>query len=149
MLEDLRGFLDAPKLTLPIGGKNYIVEPVTAETWLKLVHFSELVASNADKPEATTDEIAQMSEIDLFKLCLGTTFDVLAKVVNRNELRTAGLTAFYWQLGREDVAESMWRLEGKATAPKAAPKRSTRTTTAAASTTRKRASTSGTRSRPK
>ncbi|MDQ1738106.1 MAG: hypothetical protein QOH56_4357 [Pseudonocardiales bacterium] len=160
-LADLREFIDSPKLTLPIGGRSYNVGPVTAQVWLRLQEIQaraakviEDAAKLSDDPDAvlaaSDTEIDEISELDLIKLALGDAFDVMVRGgVTGPELKHAGVTAYYWQLGQESVAEAIWISAGKATAPRRAPRTSIRTSTGAATTTRKRASGSGTSSRKK
>lgn len=150
MLQDLREFLDQPVLRMPIGGRIFEVQPVSAREWLRLQEVQQSVLS-AD-PESAVSDASRMTEVELYKLVLGDAYEELLDNVSRPELEKAALTAYYWQLGRNDIAESFWSLGGKAEAPtpaRAPRKSTTRTSTGAANTTRKRASTSGTTSRKK
>lgn len=154
-LSDLREMLDAPVLKLPIGGKTYAVQAADAETWLRLqdIHnrSADLVAGRPASASRSADAVTGLSEIDMYRLALGDVFDklVVAKV-SGPELKHAGLTAYFWQIGEQDVAEAMWESAGKAPArPRSRRGSTTSTSTGAATTTRRRASGSGTNSRQK
>lgn len=137
MLNDLRESLTTPHLDLPIGGKKYVVHPVNADAWLRLV-------SHADSIEAG-DGGTIKNDIELCRLALGATFDQMVENVTGPELNIAGVTAWFWQIGNPAAAEAFWQSRGKA--PRR--RRSTSTSTAAASGTRRRASGSGTSTRRK
>lgn len=142
--DDLRGMLGAPKLKLPIGGRTYVVEPATAETWLKL---QEVNARATAVISGKGDEGEDISEPELYRLALGDAFDHMVKGVSGAELKHAGITAYYWQLGQDSVAEAVWADVGKAEKPTPKRSRSTSTSTGAATTTKRRASTSSTTTR--
>lgn len=148
MLTDLRDMLDAPTLKLPIGGKTYVVQACTADAWLRLQEINDRITAKAKTSEDGTDVATAtgVSELEMFKMALGDTFaEMITGQVTAVELKHAGVTAYYWQLGNEAVAEAMWQSAGKAPAPsKPARQSSTRTSTAGATTTRKRASTKAT-----
>lgn len=136
-LEDLSQYLETPTLTLPIRGTSYTVESADGERWLRL----QAIAAN-------TDTKSGESMMDLYRLALGDTFDQLVNAkVSGADIQHAGTTAFYWQIGREDLAQAFWRSGGKAPGPRRATPKTTRP--AAASTTRRRASGSGTSGRKK
>jgi hypothetical protein len=142
-LEDLRDFLDAPKLTLPIGGRRYVVEPATAEVWLRL----QAVAADAEAAAKGDGEAlarsGRVSDLDVYRLALGPAFDEMLPKVSKTELGQAGMTAWFWQLGQQELAETYWRSGGKASPP---PRKTTTSTggrvarsrTASPSTTRPR-----------
>lgn len=135
-LTDLSGFLEPPSLKLPIGGRVYAVAPASGETWLRLQELASAVDSG--KQQA-------MSKLELQKMSLGPVFEqMITDGVAGWEIEKSGTVAFYWQIGNESLAKLFWEAQGKAS-PRA--KRSTGTTTAAGSTTRRRASTSGTSTR--
>lgn len=153
-LSDLRESLDAPVLTLPIGGKTYIVKACSAAVWLQLQEINDRTAKALEAAKAAGEDgesvDSGVSELDLMKMSLGATYDTMVNSgdVTMPEMKHAGITAYYWQLGQRTVAEAVWESVGKAPAPttKAPAKSSTRTSTASATTTRRRASTSGTSS---
>lgn len=144
-LDDLRDFLEQPTLTLPIGGKQYVIHPVTAKVWLEL----QAILEDAGKGKQT------IPDIDLYRKCLGG--DVLDAMIENGvtgpELRQAGVTANLWQLNQQELAEAFWRSGGKAPTPQGEqsdqPQTATPTRTAGATTTRKRASRSTTTTRQK
>ncbi|HJQ00079.1 MAG TPA: hypothetical protein VJ851_00635 [Jatrophihabitans sp.] len=154
-LSDLREMLDAPVLKLPIGGKTYTVAAADAETWLRLqdIHnrSADLVAGRPAAASRNADAVTGLTEIDMYRLALGPTFDQLvAAKISGPELKHAGLTAYFWQIGEEKVAELMWESAGKAQPARRRSSRSTTSTsTGAATTTRRRVSGSGTNSRRK
>lgn len=134
-LSDLSEFLDVPVLTLPVHGKKYVVKSASGEDWLRL---------QAIEDDRATSSVSAM---DMFKLALGPTFDELVKAgLSKPEIEYCGTTAFFWQMGREDMAEAFWRSGGKAVAAKTPRKTSTPRTTrpAGAATNRRRASGTGT-----
>lgn len=140
-LGDLRDLVEAPKLTLPIGGKKFVIDPCSGETWLKLQAFAEFLEG---KREVGVE--SALSDTELYSLALGE--KVYAQIIRHAtgpEIQKAGMTAFFWQTGNGATAEAYWNSGGKA--PKPRRSRSTSTSTGAASTSRKPASGSGTRSR--
>jgi hypothetical protein len=140
--EDLREFLVGPTLQMPIGGRVYTVRSATARVWLELSEFAGKVA---DAQTAGVPLVDDWNELDLYKRALGDdTYQELVDTVSVAELKHAGLTAYFWQLGQEETVKAMWTAPGKAAPPKAA---STSTSTGGATTTKRRASTKGTTSR--
>lgn len=134
-LSDLSEFLDVPVLTLPVHGVKYIVKSASGEDWLRLQAI--------DDDRATS----KVSAMEMFKLALGSTFDEMVKAgLLKAEIEHCGTTAYFWQMGREDMAETFWKSTGKAVAAKSPRKTSTQRTTrpAAGTTTRRRASGTGT-----
>lgn len=131
MLTDLRDMLTAPTLTLPIGGQAFVVQECPAETWLRLQEVNDRatakVTEDGDTSATLEDVGGGMSETEMVKLALGDTYQqMIAGGVRPSELRHAGITAYYWQLGNESVAAAMWESAGKAPAPtKTAPTSST------------------------
>lgn len=126
--DDLRELVDAQPLKLPIGGKVYVVEPCSAEVWLKLQTIGERMdeITQAKKEGKEVDTSIGTKPVDLFRMTLGGTFDKMVKDgVRGDELSTAGYTAFFWQIGNEAMAEATWKLAGKALTP-AQPNRATR-----------------------
>jgi hypothetical protein len=144
MLTDLRDTLDAPILKLPIGGTVYEVTECDAATWLRLqeVNQANIARVRAREAGAAVPDDDIMSEMEMVKLSLSDAYQTMIDGgVRPSELRHAGVTAFYWQLGVEDLAVSWWESGGKAPAPPG-PSRSTSTRTRAAkSSTASRTST--------
>lgn len=127
-------------LVLPIGGKKYTIPPMSFAAGARINGLF------GDAPEKLSDE-------DYFRLLLGPVFDemvadgVPAKAINR-----AGMAALADFRETRSVAEATWATGGdpkalmeyaKAQAPNRASRRSM--STGAATATRSRASTSGTK----
>lgn len=135
-LQELGEFLNE-SLTLPVGRRKYVVPAATGRAWLQL---QELAAA------MDLDEANKMRTTDLYKLALGPVFDQLIEHDQPgNVITQCGNTAFYWQLGRDDLATMFWESGGN---PSPRPTRAkAMTPTAAGTTTRRRASGSGTSTR--
>lgn len=155
--KDLRETL-APGLPLPIGGKTYLIKPISAEVGLRMQDLMSVAAKVAkakqDNTEYTPSEddtavLTDAAEADLFKDALGDTWDeMLADNVSFEELKLCALTVIFHATQGAEFAEGYWNAGGKAPAPNREARRTaTRTRTGAASTTRKRASQSGTTTR--
>jgi hypothetical protein len=160
-LQDLRTTIDEPNLLMPIGGTTYVVPPVSAAVYLALQALNQdaarvaqaRAAAKAAGREATEDEVApaiadenvsrwRNDALALYRECLSPgTYDAMLQAVTLAELQRAGATAYLWQLGYADDADTFWSSGGKAAAAE-----STSTSTAAATTTKRPASTSGTTS---
>ncbi|MDQ1053171.1 hypothetical protein QE394_001099 [Arthrobacter sp. SORGH_AS 212] len=147
-LEQLGTFLD-PILGVPFRGKTYKVPPVDAETGLKLQRLiSAGVQAAVEKkldPE-TIELVSDAEEKGFYQTVLGPVYDeLLADGATFHALKFIGQTALMWHAQDFDTAEEFWMAEGKAPTPNRAERRTaTRTGTAAATTTRKRASVTGT-----
>lgn len=160
-LEDLRDLLDAPELTLPIGGRRYVVTAATAANWLQFQSINAAAtrvaaakaaaetaaAAGEPVPEVDTSGLSQLSDLELAELALGDTYkQMLAGGVTIAELQHAGVTAYFWHLGEPTLATKYWESAGgKAeAAPTTPPKKSTSTSTATANTTPTKAAGSST-----
>jgi len=143
-LDDLRDFLDQPTLTLPVGGREYVVKPCLARVFLRLQEASAAAASGDTSGERIPDT-------ELFRLSLGDElFEELADALTGPELVHVGTTAYMWQLGRSEIAEVYWASGGKALTASETPTPTPQAThTGEATTTRRRASGSGTSTRKK
>jgi len=147
-LEQLGSFLD-PILAVPFRGKTYQVPAVDAETGLrlqKLVSAGVRAATEDSLDPATIELVNDADELGFYETVLGPVYDeLLADGASFPALKFIGQTALLWHAQDYAMAETFWRAEGKAPAPNRAARRTaTRTSTAAASTTKPRASRSGT-----
>ncbi|AGK80397.1 hypothetical protein SFUL_5509 [Streptomyces microflavus DSM 40593] len=150
----LGDFLD-DALELPVTGldkveRTYRIEGPSALDGVRIERVTTLAArlaaggSAVDAP-ALDDE----QEIDLYRMCLGSAYDQLLADVSWAAFRHVALTSMMWITADRETAEAYWatgNAPGKA--PSRAERRSaTRASSAkgAASTTKPRASTSGTR----
>jgi hypothetical protein len=153
-LKDLRAALTGI-LKLPIGGTVYEVPPISAELGLR---FQDLmaIAAKAKKAQdaatqytpddADTEVMNDAGERDLYREALGPVYEqMIADGVTFAELKLASLYVMFHAIYGDTFADAYWASGGKAPAPNRAARRTgTRTRTAAAPTTKKRASRSGT-----
>lgn len=140
-LKAFEEFLEAP-LILPIGGKNYTIPPVSAVDGVRLSETLYAARTGAD-------DVSDDSELDLYKQCLGTAYDAMtADGVPFAALIRAGKTAMYDFLGGREAAERFWNT-GSVQGEAEASTTEASTSTGAATTTKRPASTSGTKPRPK
>lgn len=155
---DLNEFFD-PGLRLPIGGKKYQIPPIDAETGLycqALVDAGLAEAQGSTPSEADTAKLDDLAERDLYRDLLGPAYDQMIRDgVSWPALQHAAQTALIHFTAGEEAAEEFWLSGGKPqprqpgdhkAAGGQTRQRSSRST-GAASTTRQRASTSGTTSR--
>ena len=144
-LEEASAWLDGD-LVLPIAGKKYRVPEFDAELGMRvevILNASRGKASDRQRQILTDEE-----ERDTYRDVLGPAYDQMIKDgVTWPRLRHAALTAMFHFNISPEMAEQHWNrapAEGKAPA---GSRPATRRTTGAASTTKPRASGSGTRSR--
>lgn len=151
---DLSEVLDAG-LSLPIGGKTYLVPPVDAETGLRLQRLAEL-AAQAAKAVQTGEGLEEIvvdddQEVDLYRDALGPAYEqMVADRVPWPALKIAGVTAWLDAAVDRQTAEAYWnaagdpeRLAGNRTTRRAAA-RSTRRPASGNGTTRTRTAKTGT-----
>lgn len=130
------------KLELPIGGKVYVVPPVSLRVGLQLI------------AARTNPELAGETELDLWKLVLGPVYQqMLDDDLPVDAVRRAGQTALADYQGGREVAERVWEAgidpEFQAAVAAAALTASTTlTSTGSATKTRSRGSTKRTTARP-
>lgn len=143
-LEEASAWLDGD-LVLPIAGKKYRVPEFDAELGMRVE-----VILNASRGKATERQqqiLSDEEERDTYRDVLGPAYEQMVKDgVTWPRLRHAALTAMFHFNISPEMAEQHWNRgvqEGKAPA---ASRPGTRRTTAAASTTKRPASGSGTRS---
>lgn len=144
---DLDEFFD-DSLRLPIGGKEYVVPSPNAETglWCQGMLAAGVAVHAGRQPEGIA-ELDDEQENNLYQRVLGPVWGELqADGVPWTRIRHAGITAFLWAAGNEDLASAFWESGGRGEAP--APNRKARRTasTASATSTRSRGSTNGTTS---
>ncbi|SNS43745.1 hypothetical protein SAMN06309944_0254 [Micrococcales bacterium KH10] len=146
-LKEFDEFLEEP-LVLPIGGKKYVVPPVDAISGIRL--SETFYAARTGKENTDVDDD---TELDIYKQALGTAYDELvADKVPFPALVRAGKTAMYDFLAGRSTAEKFWNtgaLGEPVATQEVAPAKKTSKRTGAASKTPSRASTTGTKSRPK
>lgn len=136
-LSDLGDALDLPCLRIPLRGKNYIVLPCSGRAWLKLQEINNratAVLAEQGDPDAEVD--TGVTEVEMFQLALGATYDELMAEVSMPEVKHAAMTAYYWQLGNEELAVALWESPmGKARPAAPARRRATGSSTRSARTT--------------
>jgi hypothetical protein len=153
--EALDNFLD-DYLDLPVKGRDgttrvYRIEDPSAEDGIRIERVTTLavrLASGGTAPD--TPVLNDEEEQDLFRLCLGDTYEqLLADGVRWGPFKHVALTAMFWVTSDKDTAKQFWRTGQQ---PGKAPNRETRrrqlpgsSGSAAASSTKPPASTSGTR----
>lgn len=141
-------------LELPIKGKTYRIPSPSAEDGLKVQRITTLAARLMDGGEAVDTELLDDDEeADLIELCLGPVHaELVANGVDWAWLRHAGLTAMFWITAGTEAAQRYWSSAGDPS--RLAPNREERRTqaktksgSAAATSTKRRGSTSGTSGR--
>lgn len=153
-LGELRDFIAPESLALVIGGNTYEVPLCKADDWARMQVVRDELIDQGD------DFAIKLG--DLWDMTLGDArHQMFNNGVRQGEVNRAAWTAFYWHLGFEDMARTVWAggeqqdttaddaedVAGKAQAPASAKtKPATRSRrTAGATTTRSAASTSGTK----
>jgi hypothetical protein len=143
-------------LPLPIGGKVYIVPAPDAELglWCQRMVSAGLMIQAGETPPETAPPLTldDDDERALYQRMLGETFDVMVSDgISWPKIQLVGQTALLWIGSGRPLAEQFWNSGGdpEAFPPRRSKKAGTRgsTSTAAANTTKRQASTSGTRSR--
>lgn len=152
-LEEAAAWLDGD-LILPIGGKKYRVPEYNAEIGLRVeavLNAGNTLRGDGAVPERHRQLLSDEGEKNLYADVLGPAYEPLLTAVSWPMLKHCALTAMFHFNISPEYAEMYWaRTVGKSPAGKATGRTSrpaTRRTTAAAPTTRKPASGSGTRSR--
>jgi len=127
--------------------RNFIIPSPPAEDGLKVesVMSAGIRAANGSTP-LNTQVLDDAEELDLYRLALGSAYDEVFKHVDWPRFRHIAMTAVMWITAGLDVAEQYWNSDGD---PKAAQglNREARRSSAAASTTKRPVSTSGTNGR--
>ncbi|WP_406014323.1 hypothetical protein OG520_22130 [Streptomyces sp. NBC_00984] len=150
----LADFLD-DYLELPVVGRDgetrtYRIEDPSAEDGIRIERITTMAArlaagGSADMAPALDDE----QELDLYRMCLGDTYEELRADLSWGRFRHVALTAMMWITADRETAAAYWATgdaPGKAQ-NRAGRRQASRASSAsgAASTTPKRGSTSGTR----
>lgn len=150
-MEDLAHLLD-PALRLPIDGREWVIQPPSAAVGLRLEALFALTLATRDGSRLEDRHAALLrvtEDVDLARDALGPVYEeMVAAGLSLPFIRHAGQTAFlHWTSGPRAGA-AYWASVGRDYVGKV-PARSGSTRTGAASTTRTRASTSGTTRRRK
>jgi hypothetical protein len=137
---DLDEFFD-DTLPLPIKGKTYVVPGPDADTGLLCQRLMAVGITAAQGGDIDAAQLDDAGEIDLYARVLGPVYqELLADKVSWPRIKHAGTTAFLWIAADLDTAMKFWEMGPEAEAPDRK---------AAASSTPRRGSTSGTsRTRP-
>ncbi|MGW4305071.1 DUF7426 family protein [Streptomyces californicus] len=149
----LGDFLD-DALELPVPGKDgetrtYRITGPSARDGLRIERITTLAARLAAGGEAPTAPVLDDDEeLDLYRMCLGSTYEQLLDDVSWAAFRHVALTAMMWITADRETAAAYWatgNTPGKAN--RAARRSASRGSSAkaAANSTRTPASTSGTR----
>lgn len=150
-LEQLGSFLD-PILSVPFRGKTYKVPAVDAETGLrlqKLISAGIRASIDGEVDPETVELVSDADEKGFYQSVLGPVYDeLLTDGASFPALKFIGQTALMWHTQDHKTAAEFWDAEGKAPEANRAQRRTaTRTATAAATTTKKPASRTGTTTR--
>ncbi|MFE6284346.1 hypothetical protein [Streptomyces sp. NPDC057877] len=154
--EALDAFLD-DYLELPVKGGDgqtrlYRIEDPSAEDGIKIERITTMaarLAAGGKRPD--TRVLDDEEEKDLFRMCLGDTYDqLLADGVKWAPFKHTAMTVMFWVVSDRETAAEFWRTgqqPGKAQNREARRAQAKRATSASgeASTTRSPASTSGTK----
>ncbi|MFB7900205.1 hypothetical protein ACFC1B_28240 [Streptomyces xiamenensis] len=144
----LDDFLDE-SITLPIGGRTYVIPAPSAEVGLRVQAMVQAAAAAADGGRIRDEVLSDAAERDHYRDVLGTAYEqMLTDGVNWPALKHAALTAMVWITQDRATAEKFWASGGdpKAGAPNRAARRQDRS--GGANSTRSQGSTSGTSGRP-
>lgn len=146
-------FLD-DSLTLPVKFRDGVIHEVTipgpsAENGLRIQALMEAgLRMAADGSEPSAEVLDDAAELDMYRAALGPRYDELRAELDWPRFKHVSLTAVIWITQDGDTAEHYWNSGGDPSL--LAPNREARrnASSAAASKTRKRGSTSGTSTRP-
>ncbi|WP_066360254.1 DUF7426 family protein [Herbidospora mongoliensis] len=146
--EDLDTFFDG-SLKLPIGGKTYRIPSPDGETGLKIQRwYDALFKATKDRTDSDRQVLADADENDLYAQALGPVkAELLADDVDWEKIKHVALTAVVWIASSDASAAKFWARPGKQEKTPT-PSSTRKPSTAAASKTRRRASTSGTSTPP-
>ncbi|MFI7315140.1 DUF7426 family protein [Streptomyces hygroscopicus] len=138
-------------LTLPFGDTEYVIPSPSAEDGLRIQKITSLAARLQAGGEAVdTTLLDDEEERDLLALCLGPVLDeMLSDGITWSRARHAGLTAMFWIVSGPEIAEKYWKTGGDPSlmAPPNRETRRAKSGSAAANSTKRRGSTSGTSGR--
>lgn len=144
--EDLDEFFD-DSLKLPIGGKDYYVPSPPGDIGLQVQRwFDALFKDSKNRTDADRQILADAEEKDLYAQVLGPVHaELIADGVTWGKIKHAALTSVFWIASGKHAAAKYWARPGK---PETSPNSTKTSSTGAARKTRRRASTSGTSTRP-
>lgn len=91
-----------------------------------------------------TEVLDDAGELDLYRMALGDAYDEVLAHLAWPRFRHVAMTAVMWITGGLDLAEQYWNSDGDPKVATAAQNRAARRSSAAANTTKRPASTSGT-----
>ncbi|MET7933495.1 hypothetical protein [Streptomyces sp. NPDC005322] len=139
-------------LTLPFGDTEYVIPSPPAEDGLRVQRITSLAARLQAGGEAINTELLDDDEErDLLELCLGPVLgEMLSDGISWSRARHAGLTAMFWIVSGPEIAEKYWKTGGDPSLmapPNRETRRAKKSGSGAASTTKRRGSTSGTSGR--
>lgn len=139
-------------LELPIKGKSYRIPSPSGEDGLQVQRITSVaVQLLAGGKDINTEVLDDDEERSLHQMCLGPVYDeLLADDVGWAWLRHAGLTAMIWIANGQEAAERYWKAAGDPSqlAPNREARRAAKKSgSAAAKSTPRRGSTSGTSGR--
>lgn len=153
--EDLANFATRATISLPISGKIYVVNDVDAETgtWASLLanrtNSALKSGEDVDASRVAALILDDEEERNLYQRLLGDTYEeMVADGVEWSWVKHAGTTVLIWVTNSLEAAEKVWASyeEAPGEAGARTPNRASRRASAAvARTTKKPASTSGTR----
>lgn len=147
---ELDEFLD-DSITLPIGGRDYVIPSVPGKDGLWAQRLLEEVDRAKKAGDADAGKLDDGDERMLYQRMLGPVFDeMLADDVKWQRISHAAMTVFFWTTSSRETAVKYWKAGGSPERLRSAgsPNRASRRASAAAArTTQKRASTSGTKAR--
>jgi hypothetical protein len=144
--EALGDLLDE-SLRLPIDGRTYTIPAPSAQTGLRVQAIVQVAATAAGGGEVDEQALGDAAEMDLYRDLLGPAYDdMLADNVSWPALKHAARTVIVWIVQDVEAAERVWASGGDPSL--LAPNReASRSSSAAANSTRSRGSTSGTKPR--
>ncbi|WP_445524805.1 DUF7426 family protein [Streptomyces cyslabdanicus] len=153
--EALDNFLD-DYLELPVKGRDgqtrvYRIEDPSAEDGIRIERITSLaarLAAGGKRPDAPV--LDDEEELDLYRACLGTEYEPLKRELSWSVFKHVSLTVMFWVTTDRETAAEFWQTgqqPGKAQnrAARRAQAKPGTSGSAAESTTRSPASTSGTR----
>jgi len=120
--KELEEFFDA-QITLPILGREYVIESPDAETGLlcqRIMASAATVMAGGEASEADTAKIRldDDEERDLYERLLGAAWDqMIADKVPWTLIKHAGSTALVWVTAGRDDAEAFWEAGPKSPGP--------------------------------
>ncbi|GAA1327608.1 hypothetical protein GCM10009592_14670 [Brachybacterium rhamnosum] len=110
---------------------------------------AERAQRGASKDDDEAQVLSDAEELDLYPDVLGPVYDeLLDDGVPFRRLKLAATAAMLWTIHTEDVALDYWAAGGKAPAPNREQRRAATTRTGGANSTKRRASGTGTSTRP-